>query len=299
MNEKAQSERVLVAPTSQKTLRTLDSRDNVSPRGDSPESRQKPPDNQKTPDESDRCKRSTKKHKREKPPLNGDEKPDRKSAEKDGYSKSLMLPSPFKNQSFTQSSDMSTSSGSDSEAGVNCPVLVPRWPPINAPRYRRTYPRRQQRQEEGFKIPHQNISGKNFIHNIICWTFISNIIYPTGGWSVTLAGSCYTTLPSDVEMKVCFPKNAPQHTTSQSDSGLGEEQNYRKQSSNGATTCKKCSNCENLICQNCKSVQNCKCTTIIDKNQTDDNMDSENQIFLPPTHQMRKSSKMESDGEYK
>lgn len=147
-------------------MRTTDSRDNISPLRDSPKSTEKvPSENQKSPEGSDKSKRSTKKQKREKPVSNGNEnKSDRKSAEKksreNSYSKSLMLPSPFKNQSFTQSSDMSTSSGSDSEAGVNCPVLVPRWPPINAPRYRRTYPRRQQRQEEGFKMPHQNITGK-------------------------------------------------------------------------------------------------------------------------------------------
>lgn len=129
-------------------------------------------------------------------------------------------------------------------------------------------------------------------------TLISSTDYCIGGWSVTLAGSCYTTLPSDVEMKVCFPKNAPQHTTSQSDSGLGEEQHYRKQSSNGPTMCKKCSNCENIVCQNCKSAQNCKCNTIIEKNQIDNNLDSENQIFLPPTHQLRKSSKIETEGKY-
>lgn len=119
----------------------------------------------------------------------------------------------------------------------------------------------------------------------------------SGGWSVTLAGSCYTTLPSDVEMKVCFPKNLQQHTTSQSDSGLGEEQNYRKQPSATSAACKKCGNCEK-VCQNCKSAPSCKCNALVKEG----NEDSENQTFLPPTHQSRKSShnsKSENSGKSK
>lgn len=168
-----------VAPTSQRILRTMDSRDNIrqiSIQHDVLKSPDKNIDNingsaksgeEKSDDTKEKAKPS-KKHKHDKTSLKSNENDSsttknserKRNVGRDSVNnKSLMLPSPFKNQSYTQS-DMSTSSGSDSEAGVNCPVLVPRWPPIAAPRHRRTYPRRPQRQEEPYKMPFQNISGE-------------------------------------------------------------------------------------------------------------------------------------------
>lgn len=89
-------------------------------------------------------------------------------------------------------------------------------------------------------------------------------------------------------MKVCFPKNVQQQTTSQSDSGLGEENNYRKHGSASQTVCKKCGSCDS-VCQNCKTVKDCKCGTVM-KTQPNINEDSEGQSFLPPAQQSRKSS---------
>lgn len=77
----------------------------------------------------------------------------------ESHDKVLRLPTPIRNQSLSQSSDICTSSESDSEATRKCPVLVPRWPPINNPRHRRNY-RRPQRQEETNKMPFENITGE-------------------------------------------------------------------------------------------------------------------------------------------
>lgn len=72
--------------------------------------------------------------------------------------KRVRLPSPFMNQSFSRSTD-TTSSGSDSEIAVNCPALVPRFLPNNNLRQRRNMNRKSQRKEEPFRLPYQNVAG--------------------------------------------------------------------------------------------------------------------------------------------